>query len=103
MKDSGSLTDKITNNWVLKRKRRKIPGGSHLINDREQNSTASESLRKRSSPKQSPEDDLSPELSSFKRKGNDGVRHTDFSMIFPCFILLLFLLLLSLFSNLFSA
>ncbi|KAI4311821.1 hypothetical protein MLD38_036684 [Melastoma candidum] len=75
--DSGSLTDKIANNWVLKGKRRKILGGSHIVNERDQSSTASESLRKRSPPKQSPDGDLNPALpSSIKKKGDDGVRHT---------------------------
>ncbi|KAI4371216.1 hypothetical protein MLD38_019479 [Melastoma candidum] len=73
MKDSGSLTDKIANNWVLKGKRRKILGGSHLVNEKDHSSSPSESLRKRSPPKQSPDGDLNPALSSsIKRKGDDG-------------------------------
>ncbi|OWM87108.1 hypothetical protein CDL15_Pgr027043 [Punica granatum] len=71
MKDNGSLASKIINrNWVLKRKRRKLPYGLDLSNGKEQNTIASEPLR--NTTKQQLESEVSSTLSSSKKKGHDG-------------------------------
>lgn len=74
MKDNGSLASKIINrNWVLKRKRRKLPYGPDLSNSKEKNSMPSEPLRNTTSAKQRRENEISSTLSSSKKKGHDGV------------------------------
>ncbi|XP_048131674.1 protein CHROMATIN REMODELING 4 isoform X2 [Rhodamnia argentea] len=71
MKDDCSLTNEISNsNWVLKRKRRKLPCGLDLVNGKEQNSVALEETT--TSARNKLKSEISPDLSSSKKKGNDG-------------------------------
>lgn len=74
MKDDCSLTNEISNsNWVLKRKRRKLPCGVDLVNGKEQNSVALEETT--TSARNKLKSEISPDLSSSKKKGNDGVMY----------------------------
>lgn len=73
MKDNGSSSSKMINrNWVLKRKRRKLPCGPSLANGKEENLVASESPRSTSAKRRLKGEISSDQLSS-KKKGNDGV------------------------------
>ncbi|KAK3188977.1 hypothetical protein Dsin_028538 [Dipteronia sinensis] len=73
MKDNCSSTSKMINrNWVLKRKRRKLPCGPDLTNGKEENLGGSESTRNSSSAKRRLKSEISSERSSSKKKGNDG-------------------------------
>ncbi|KAK4748079.1 hypothetical protein SAY87_014665 [Trapa incisa] len=73
MKDNGSLASKIINrNWVLKRKRRKLPHGPDLSNSKEKNSILSEPLRSNMPAKQRRENEINSAVSSSKKKGHDG-------------------------------
>lgn len=75
MKDDSSLAGKIVNrNWVLKRKRRKLPYGSDFSNGKEDHSTDLEPLRISASAKHRLEE-VCPELSPSKKKGHDGVSY----------------------------
>ncbi|MBA0717162.1 hypothetical protein Golax_004999 [Gossypium laxum] len=72
MKDISSLNSKMINrNWVLKRKRRKLPCGPSLANGKEENLLASESPRG-SSAKRRLKGEIITDQSSSKKKGNDG-------------------------------
>ncbi|XP_065852202.1 protein CHROMATIN REMODELING 4 isoform X2 [Euphorbia lathyris] len=74
MKDSGSTASKMINrNWVLKRKRKKLLYGRVLANgNKEENSAAPESPKISSSVKRRPKSEISSDISSSKKKGNDG-------------------------------
>ncbi|KAJ9168494.1 hypothetical protein P3X46_020009 [Hevea brasiliensis] len=73
MKDSGSTTNKMINrNWVLKRKRKKLLYGRVVTNGKEEKLAALESPRSTAAAKRRPKSELSSDLSSFKKKGNDG-------------------------------
>ncbi|GAV81101.1 SNF2_N domain-containing protein/Helicase_C domain-containing protein/Chromo domain-containing protein/PHD domain-containing protein/DUF1087 domain-containing protein [Cephalotus follicularis] len=73
MKDNGASTSRMINrNWVLKRKRRKLPCGPELPNGKEPNSVALESPKNSSSAKRRLKSDMGPGQSSSKKKGNDG-------------------------------
>ncbi|GMJ00626.1 chromatin remodeling 4, PICKLE RELATED 1 [Hibiscus trionum] len=70
MKDISSLNSKMINrNWVLKRKRRKLPCGPSLANGKEEN-LSSESPRSSSAKRRLKGESSSDQLS--KKKGNDG-------------------------------
>ncbi|XVE94276.1 hypothetical protein REPUB_Repub01dG0267500 [Reevesia pubescens] len=72
MKDTSSSNSKMINrNWVLKRKRRKLPCGPSLANGKEENIVASESPRSTSAKRRLKGEINSNQLSS-KKKGNDG-------------------------------
>ncbi|KAL6206272.1 hypothetical protein ACLB2K_023520 [Fragaria x ananassa] len=74
MKDNSSSTSTMLNrNWVLKRKRRKLPYGPAVSNGKEDSSAPSESQGKTSSSakRQLANEIISDRLSS-KKKGNDG-------------------------------
>ncbi|KAA8537227.1 hypothetical protein F0562_029705 [Nyssa sinensis] len=73
MKESSSLTSKMINrNWVLKRKRRKLPSGPDTSNAKDDNSIVSESPTNTSSSKRRLKNEISSNNSSNKKKGNDG-------------------------------
>ncbi|CBI27197.3 unnamed protein product, partial [Vitis vinifera] len=73
MKENGSMTSKMINrNWVLKRKRRKLPCGPDLSNGKEGTSIASESTGNTSSAKRRLKGEASSDRSALKKKGNDG-------------------------------
>ncbi|KAL3741121.1 hypothetical protein ACJRO7_022263 [Eucalyptus globulus] len=73
MKDDSSLTNDISNkNWVLKRKRRKLPCGLDLVNGKEQNSVALEVPETTTSAKSKLQSEISLDWSSSKKKGIDG-------------------------------
>uniref|UniRef100_A0A2N9IWR4 CHD3-type chromatin-remodeling factor PICKLE n=1 Tax=Fagus sylvatica TaxID=28930 RepID=A0A2N9IWR4_FAGSY len=73
MKESGSSTNKMINkNWVLKRKRRKLPYGPAISNGKEDSSVASESPKSSSSAKRRLKSEINSERFSSKKKGNDG-------------------------------
>eukprot|EP00258_Populus_trichocarpa_P037441 XP_024453460.1 protein CHROMATIN REMODELING 4 isoform X2 [Populus trichocarpa] len=70
MKDNGSTSSKmISRNWVLKRKRKKILYGRVVSTSKEDNL---ESPRNTSAAKRRPKSELSSDLSTSKKKGNDG-------------------------------
>ncbi|GLT98846.1 hypothetical protein SLE2022_163230 [Rubroshorea leprosula] len=72
MKDNSSSGQKMINrNWVLKRKRRKVPCGTSLSNDKKDNLVASGSPRNASARRRLKGETSSNQLLS-KRKGNDG-------------------------------
>lgn len=74
MKENGPMAGKMINrNWVLKRKRRKLPCGPDISNIKEDGSVVSEALRNLGSEKHGLKSEKSPDLVSSKRKGNDGV------------------------------
>lgn len=76
MKDGSSLTNEISNkNWVLKRKRRKLPCGLDLVNGKEQNSVALEFPDTTTSARTKLKSEISLDLSSSKKKGTDGVMY----------------------------
>eukprot|EP00257_Ricinus_communis_P018738 XP_015577536.1 protein CHROMATIN REMODELING 4 [Ricinus communis] len=73
MKDNGSTTSKMINrNWVLKRKRKKILYGRVLANGKEEKLAPLESPRNASAAKRRSKCELGSDLSSSKKKGNDG-------------------------------
>uniref|UniRef100_A0A2P2JY22 DNA-directed RNA polymerase II subunit RPB7 isoform X1 n=1 Tax=Rhizophora mucronata TaxID=61149 RepID=A0A2P2JY22_RHIMU len=74
MKDNGLTTSKMINrNWVLKRKRKKLMHARVLPNSgREENSTALDSPRNAPAAKRRPKSELSSDVSSSKKKGDDG-------------------------------
>ncbi|KAK2967131.1 hypothetical protein RJ640_006840 [Escallonia rubra] len=72
MKDSGSLSSNMINrNWVLKRKRRKLPCGPDTSNGNKSNTVALESPTNTSSKRRLKLETTS-EHSSSKKKGDDG-------------------------------
>ncbi|XP_062096560.1 protein CHROMATIN REMODELING 4 isoform X3 [Humulus lupulus] len=73
MKENSSSNSKMINrNWVLKRKRRKLPYGPDLSNGKEDGSVASGSSRNISSTKHKLKTEILNERFSSKKKGNDG-------------------------------
>lgn len=73
MKETVSTASKVINrNWVLKRKRRKLPCGPDLSNGKEGKAVACESLRNTSLAKCRAESVMSSDQSPCKKKGNDG-------------------------------
>lgn len=83
MKDNGSSTSRMINrNWVLKRKRRRLPCGQDVSNGKEDNSLALESPRNNSSGKRRLKGDINSVRSASKKKGNDGVRFDWFNLVF---------------------
>ncbi|XP_031278489.1 protein CHROMATIN REMODELING 4-like isoform X3 [Pistacia vera] len=73
MKDNSSSTSKMINrNWVLKRKRRKLPCGPDLSNGKEENLGGSETPRNTSSSKRRLKIEINSDRPSSKKKGNDG-------------------------------
>lgn len=75
MKENGSVTSKMINrNWVLKRKRRKLPCGPDLSNGKEGTSVPSESTGT-TSAKRRLKGGASSDRSASKKKGNDGVSY----------------------------
>ncbi|KAM2904936.1 hypothetical protein COP2_004596 [Malus domestica] len=73
MKEGSSSPSKMINrNWVLKRKRRKLPHGPDQSNGKEDASVASESPGKTSSSKRKLKNELISERFQSKKKGNDG-------------------------------
>ena len=73
----------INRNWVLKRKRKKLLHGRVHCNGKEEKSAALESPRSvsASAAKRRPQNELSPELLSSKKKGNDGVSFHLFTLL----------------------
>ncbi|KAL5577428.1 hypothetical protein UlMin_019127 [Ulmus minor] len=73
MKENSSSNSKMINrNWVLKRKRRKLPYGPDLSNGKQDNADASGSARNTSSAKRKLKTEIINERHSSKKKGNDG-------------------------------
>ncbi|KAG6641461.1 protein CHROMATIN REMODELING 4-like isoform X2 [Carya illinoinensis] len=73
MKENGSSTSKMINrNWVLKRKRRKLPCGTVLANSKEDSLLVSESPKNTSLVKRELQSEIKSERFSSKKKGNDG-------------------------------
>lgn len=88
MKENGSENSTMLNrNWVLKRKRRKLPSGTDKSRDR---GKIYKPVKFPSSTrlKNDLKEDNSLGQCSGKRKGNDGVSYLYFS--FPCYFLCLF-------------
>lgn len=80
-KENKSSAPKMLNrNWVLKRKRRKLPvgpsqsSGKQQTNGREDNSATSESSRNASAKRMLKTEEATDRFSS-KKKGNDGVSY----------------------------
>ncbi|KAM6551425.1 hypothetical protein CsatB_001233 [Cannabis sativa] len=72
MKENSSSNSKMINrNWVLKRKRRKLPYGPDLANGKEDGSVASGSSRNISTKRKLKTEILNERYTS-KKKGNDG-------------------------------
>ncbi|XP_047308318.1 protein CHROMATIN REMODELING 4-like isoform X2 [Impatiens glandulifera] len=70
MKENTSVSSKMINrNWVSKRKRRKLPSGANILNNKEANPPASESPSSSSSSKRKRN---TRQNASSKKKGNDG-------------------------------
>lgn len=89
MKDNSSITSKMINrNWVLKRKRRKLPSGADKSNGNENNSIPPESpsntLLKRKIT-----NEITSDRSYNKKKGDDGVSYLLclFLILFASFVL----------------
>lgn len=83
MKDNGSTSSKMINrNWVLKRKRKKLLYGRVLSAGKEEKLAALESPRNTSAAKRKPKSELTSDLSSSKKKGNDGVSYHSCSLAF---------------------
>lgn len=81
MKDNSSSTSKMINrNWVLKRKRRKLPCGPDLSNGKEENLGGSETPRNTSSSKRRLKIEINSDRPSSKKKGNDGVSNYFFTL-----------------------
>lgn len=73
MKENGSMEGKVLNrNWLMKRKRRKIPYGIDTCSGKQQNSKPLELLSNTSSLRRLKNEKSSDHPSS-KRKGDDGV------------------------------
>lgn len=73
MKESDSPSSKMLNrNWVLKRKRRKLPSGPDVSNGKEKVSKPLD-LPSNDSPKCRVKNEVTSSHSSGKKKGNDGV------------------------------
>lgn len=62
----------LNRNWVLKRKRRKLPSGPDVSNDKEKASKPLD-LPSSDSPKSRVKNEITSSRSSSKKKGNDGV------------------------------
>lgn len=72
MKENGSPSSKMLNrNWVLKRKRRKLPSGPDVSNGKEKASKPLD-LPSSDSPKCQVKNEITSSRSSSKKKGNDG-------------------------------
>ncbi|KAJ8545179.1 hypothetical protein K7X08_017762 [Anisodus acutangulus] len=72
MKENGSLSSKMLNkDWVLKRKRRKLPSGPDVSNGKEKASKPLD-LPSSNSPKHRVKNEITSSRSSSKKKGNDG-------------------------------
>ncbi|KAL0398105.1 UNVERIFIED_CONTAM: protein CHROMATIN REMODELING 4 [Sesamum radiatum] len=69
--NSSEISTMLSRNWLLKRKRRKLPAGTDKSGDREKNYKLVKFLPS-TGLKHGLEDDVSPDQSSGKRKGNDG-------------------------------
>ncbi|XP_024030153.1 protein CHROMATIN REMODELING 4 isoform X2 [Morus notabilis] len=69
---SNTNSKMINRNWVLKRKRRKLPYGPDVANVKEDNAAASGSARNTSSAKRKVKTEIINERFSSKKKGNDG-------------------------------
>lgn len=73
MRENDSDTSKILNrNWVLKRKRRKLPCGTEKSNGREKNGKSVEYSSSTSS-KRGLKEKVASDHSSGKKRGTDGV------------------------------
>nr|GMD05443.1 Protein CHROMATIN REMODELING 4 [Ipomoea batatas] len=73
MKEDVAEASKMLNkNWVLKRKRRKIPSGLDSSTIKEENSQPLESVLNNPSSKRGVKDEVASTRSSSKKKGNDG-------------------------------
>ncbi|XP_058072116.1 protein CHROMATIN REMODELING 4 isoform X2 [Magnolia sinica] len=73
MRENGTVHGKmIDRNWVLKRKRKRLPSGSDLFNGKEGISQPLESPRNNSSAKRRLKGDFNMSQSARKKKGNDG-------------------------------
>lgn len=89
MKDNSSITSKMINrNWVLKRKRRKLPSGADKSNVNENNSIPPESPSN-TSLKRKITNDITSDRSYNKKKGDDGVSYLLclFLILFASFVL----------------
>ncbi|KAK4368281.1 hypothetical protein RND71_012073 [Anisodus tanguticus] len=72
MKENGSLSSKMLNrDWVLKRKRRRLPSGPDVLNGKEKASKPLD-LPSSNSPKHRVKNEITESHSSSKKKGNDG-------------------------------
>lgn len=85
MKESYSDTNQnLDRNWVLKRKRRKLPCGTDKSSGREKNSKSGEYPSSTSS-KRDLKEKVSSDHSHSKKKGTDGVSYFFFSFCSPFF------------------
>lgn len=83
MKENGSLSSKMLNgDWVLKRKRRKLPSGPDTSNGKEKASKPLDLSSSNSSKSRVKSEITSSRSSSSKKKGNDGV-----SMFFMIYLI----------------
>lgn len=71
--DESSSSKVISRNWVMKRKRRKLPSATDLPSKREDGSLVIESPRSISLAKGKVKSEVHGEQFSSKKKGNDGV------------------------------
>lgn len=71
--DESSSSKVISRNWVMKRKRRKLPSATDLPSKREDRSLAIESPRSISLAKGKVKSEVHRDQFSSKKKGNDGV------------------------------
>ncbi|KAJ4832059.1 hypothetical protein Tsubulata_009191 [Turnera subulata] len=83
MKDNDSTASKMINrNWVLKRKRKKLLYGRVLSAAKEDKLASLDPPRNASVSKRRPKTELISDLSSSKKKGNDGVSNQFFALPF---------------------
>lgn len=88
MKEDVAEASKMLNkNWVLKRKRRKIPSGLDSSTVKEDNSQPLESVLNNPSSKGGVKDEVASIRSSSKKKGDDGVSFSLYSF-FTCSVFL---------------
>ena len=76
--DESSSSKVISRNWVMKRKRRKLPSATDLHNKRDDRSLAIESPRSISLAKGKVKSEVRCDQFSSKKKGNDGVSNEFF-------------------------
>lgn len=75
MKESSSLHDKmIDRNWVMKRKRKRVPGGLYVSKEKESVPLGSDSSRNKLTFKKKLRSDAEASQFSDRIKGQDGVR-----------------------------